>query len=234
MKNSIIVVSLCLIVFSSYSQKVYLASQTEFTLSSANMNSTSVSSSPVVRFSGFINHESQIHLNFNKRTGIYTALGIQNIGIINRFDSSNIRVKQRAYALSAPLAFKLGNLNKQTFIAIGAEANILFNYKEKFHYGDVKTRKSEWFSDKVNTFNPAVFFQIKFMKSQIITFKYFLNDFLRYQPGGLTLPNGTVVSDYGKSSKLFYISWGTNLEFRDPKVKSKGKNMIIRTAKLTE
>jgi hypothetical protein len=233
MKNSI-ALSLCLIIFAGYSQNIYPTSQTEFIFSSAKMNSTAISSSPVVRFSGFLNHESQLHVNFNKKIGFYTGIGIKNIGMINRFDSSNIHFKQRAYALSVPLALKLGKVNKQAFIAIGAEANILFNYKEKFLYGNTKTNKSEWFSNKVNTFNTAVFFQIKFLKSQIITFKYFLNDFLRYQPGGLKLPDGTVVSNYGKSSKLFYVSWGSSLEFKDPKVKIQERKATIRSAKLID
>ncbi len=163
------------------------------------------------------------------------GIGIKNIGMINNFGSYNLHLKQRAYALTVPLAFKMGKVDRMAFIALGAEANFLFNYKEKFLYGDTKTRKTEWFSNKVNWFNPSVFFQLKFLKTQVITFKYYLNDFLHYQKGGLTLPDGTVVSDYGKSSKLFYVSWGSHLEFKDSDNKNikKAKNRI-RTASLTE
>ncbi len=220
--------------FSGYSQKIYTASQIEFIFSSASMSSTALSSSPVVRFSGFINYESQLHFNLNKKMGFYTGLGIKNIGIINNFDKGTLAFKQRAYALSMPLALKLGNVTNQAFVALGAEANLMFNYKEKFLYSNTKTSRSEWFSNKVNIFNPAVFLQLKFLKSQVLTFKYYLSDFLNYQSSGLTLPDGNVVSDYAKSSKLFYISWGSNFEFKKTKVKIKEKKMIIRYAKLTE
>jgi hypothetical protein len=233
MKN---VIFLCffLITHSGYSQRLYTASQTELIFSAGNVNATSIPSSSVVRFSGFLNYESQVHFNFNKKSGFYTGLGIKNIGMINDFDKGTITFKQRAYALSVPLALKLGNVGNQGFIALGAEANLMLNYKEKFLYSNAKTSKSEWFSNKVNTFNPAVFFQIKFLKSQIITFKYYMNDFLKNQSGGLALPNGDVVSDFGKSSKLFYISWGSNFELKKAKVKVNGKKAIIRTARLTE
>jgi hypothetical protein len=232
MKN-VIFLCLYLIAHSGYSQRLYSASQTELIFSSGNINSTSIPSSSAVRFSGFLNYESQLHFNFNKKIGFYTGLGIKNIGMINKFDKGTITFKQRAYALSLPLALKLGNVGNQGFIALGAEANLMLNYKEKFLYSNIKTSRSEWFSNKVNTFNPAVFFQIKFLKSQIITFKYYLNDFLKNQ-SGLLLPNGTVVNDFGKSSKLFYISWGSNFEFKKAKVKVNGKKTIIRTARLTE
>jgi hypothetical protein len=234
MKNSILLY--IILIFSSlpgFSQRIYPASQTELIFSLAHMNSTAVHSSQVVRFSGFLNHEFQLHVNLRKHFGYYSAIGIKNIGMINRFGDQDINLKQRSYAVSFPLAFKFGNIQNQSFLAFGAEINLLLNYKEKFLYGDTKTKKSEWFSNKVNPFQPAVFFQIKYLKNQIITFKYFLNDYLRYQPGGLKLPDGTVVSDYGRSSNIFYISWGSSLEAKSPETK-KTEPKKIRTARLEE
>jgi hypothetical protein len=233
MKN-IITAYLFLITLSGYAQKLYPANQSELIFSGAQMNSTNdVSSYPVTRFSGFFNYEAQRHLNFNKSSGMYFGMGIKNIGIINHFNGTDFRFKQRAYTLSFPLALKLGRVDRMAFLALGAEANIMYQYKEKFLYGNTKTRKSEWFSDKVNLFNPAVFLQFKFFKTQVITFKYYLDDFLKYQSGGLTLPDGTIVSDYGKSSKLFYVSWGSNIEIREPGNKNiKKVEKRIRSARL--
>lgn len=211
-------------------QRIYKTSQTEFIFSSASLNPTSIASSNVVRFSGFINHEGQRHVNFNNRIGYYTGIGIKNIGMINRFGIQDINFKQRAYAISIPFALKFGRIQRQSFMAVGVDINFLFHYKEKFLYNDTLTKQSEWFSKKVKPIQPAVFFQIKYLKSQIITFKYFLNDFLRYQPGGLALPDGSNVTNYGRSSHIFYISWGTSLEFKDKIDKPLPKR--IRTASL--
>jgi hypothetical protein len=228
-----IFICLILLAFSGKGQSSYPVSQTDLILSLGNMNSTAVSSSPVVRFSGFLNHEWQLHFDFNKTIGLYTGLGLKNIGMINHFDDHGINFKQRAYAIGVPLALKLGSMNGQTYIVLGGEANIMTQYKQKFLYDNTKTKQSEWFSNKVNFFNPAVFFQFKFMKSQIITVKYFLRDFLRYQAGGLQLPDGTVVSDYGQSSKLFYISWGSSIAIKDPVIEQK-KQQVIKSARWVE
>ena len=126
------------------------------------MNATTIPSSGVVRFSGFLNHESQVHVNFNKKYGFYTGVGIKNIGIINSFESNKVHYKQSAYALTVPLALKVGKVTRQSFAAIGVEANWLFHYKEKFIFDKTKISKSDWFSTVVNPFNPAVFFQVKF------------------------------------------------------------------------
>ncbi len=208
-------------------QKIYPANQTDLIFSMAQMNATAgVATTPVVRFSGFINHELQIHFELSKTIGVYSGWGIKNIGMINHMEYKGVNFKQRAYALSMPLALKMGNLKEQGYLAVGTELNVMTHYKEKFLYDETKVKKSEWFSNKVNLLNPAVFLQVKFFKSQVITLKYFLNDFLRYQPGGLTLPDGTVISDYGKSSKLFYISWGTHIHHTLPDdVKQKQKEL---------
>jgi hypothetical protein len=233
--KSFIIICLVLLTFSSKGQTTYPVSQTDLIFSLASMNSTAVSSSPVVRFSGFINHEWQLHIDFNKSLGLYTGIGLKNIGMINHFDNYGINFKQRAYALGVPLAFKLGSMKGQTYIVVGGEANIMTQYKQKFLFDNTKMKHSEWFSNKVNLFNPAVFFQFKFMKSQIITVKYFLRDFLRYQSGGLTLPDaaGTNVSDYGQSSKLFYISWGSSIAIKDPVIEQK-KQQNIKSARWVE
>ena len=230
MKNYIFIL-LLLISISGYSQRIYPATQTELIFSMASMNKTTIPTSQVVRFSAVINHESQLHVNFNKSFGYYTGFGIKNIGMINRFSNQDINFKQRAYAVSLPLAIKFGSVQKEQFFALGGELNFLFHYKEKFLYDDTKIKRSEWFSSKVNAFQPAVFLQIKYFKSQAITFKYFLNDFLNYQPGGLLLPDGTLVNDYGRSSHLFYISWASHLEIKDSD-KKKPDPPKIRTARL--
>jgi hypothetical protein len=223
---------LCFLQIKAQAQQLFSATQYELIFSLASMNSTSVvPSKPVLRFSGFFNYESQIHFDFGKHAGIYSGLGIKNIGLINTFKENETTIKQRAYVLSMPLAFKLGSMKDQSYVALGGEANLMMHYKEKFIYGKSKSKDNEWFSNKVNLFNPAVFIQVKFMKSQVVTFKYYLQDFLRPQQGGIVLPDGTVVADYGRSSKLFYISYGSNIATRSNKQKQQ-EFQNIRSARL--
>ncbi|HSZ25819.1 MAG TPA: hypothetical protein VK766_08885 [Cytophagaceae bacterium] len=221
--------------FAGYSQrKIHSVSQMDLIFSFAHLNSTSTSTSPVLRFSGFFNQELQFHYDFTKVFGLYSGLGLKNIGMINHFEDKGINLKQRAYALSAPLALKIGSMKAENYIAFGAELNVMTQYKQKFLYNNTKVKSSEWFSDKVNLINPAIFFQLKFLRSQVITVKYFLKDFLRYQQGGLILPDGTPLTNYGQSSNLFYISWGSSISFRDPSSKPKKQSPTIKTALLEE
>jgi hypothetical protein len=234
-KGALTLISFLFLFTDLKAQSVYSATQMDLIFSMAQMNTTAISTKPVPRFSGFLNHETQVHFDFGKSVGIYTGLGIKNIGMINHIDSFNINLKQRTYALGLPLALKLGSMKNQAYVAFGGEINLMTHYKEKMMVGNTKIKSGEWFSNKVNILNPAVFFQIKFLKSQVVTFKYFLNDFLRYQPASLTLPDGTVVNDYGRSSKLFYISWGINLASKDPETKKKlKKQQELKSAKLEE
>lgn len=90
----------------------YWAGSTEFIFSWGNMKIENTDVSSVLRFSGFLNYQSQFHYNFSKRMGIYTGLGIRNVGFINRLNDS-IKIKQRVYAAGIPLALKLGILKNQ-------------------------------------------------------------------------------------------------------------------------
>ena len=96
----------------------------------------------VVRFSAFFHFQQQMHFNLNKNFGMYTGVGIRNIGFINTFSGleKKIRVKQRSYSLGIPLAIKAGDLNGYYF-AIGAEAELMFAYKRKVFYDGGKSKK---------------------------------------------------------------------------------------------
>ena len=83
-----------------------------------------------VRFSGFFNGQEQFHWDFSKAFGIFSGIGIRNIGYIHKFGDS-VTVKQRQYALGVPLALKLGGMKKNFFVSAGAELELFFNYKQK-------------------------------------------------------------------------------------------------------
>jgi len=176
----------------------------------------------VVRFSAFFHFQQQMHFNFNKNLGIYTGLGIRNVGFINTFSGleKKIRVKQRSYSLGVPLAIKAGDLNGYYFAA-GAEAELMFAYKRKVFYDGDKSKKTQWFSDDINLFNPSVFAEVHFKKGSYVRAKYYLMDFLKNKTESFVLhDDGRMVSYKVESSKLFYISIGTSIKAKKMKARN--------------
>ena len=68
-------------------------------------------------------------MNLGKSIGLYTGIGVRNIGMINRLNDT-IKLKQRLYALVVPVGIKLGDMQKRVYAALGAEFELFFNYKE--------------------------------------------------------------------------------------------------------
>ena len=169
----------------------------------------------VVRFSMFFHIQHQTHYNFGKHFGVYTGSGIRNIGFINTLPVPNERdatIKQRSYTFGIPLALKLGNLERGNYLAIGLEAECMFNYKRKVLFEGNKSNYSEWFSNDVNTINPSVFAEIRVHHGSYIRFTYYLMEFLVNKNTSFYLPNtGTLVNYKPEKSTLFYISVGHSL-----------------------
>lgn len=180
---------------------------------------TNQSPDNVVRFSAFFHFQQQLHYNFNKNFGIYTGAGIRNVGFINTFSGleEKIKVKQRSYSLGVPLAIKAGDMNGYYF-AVGAEAELMFAYKRKVFYDGDKSKKSQWFSDDINLFNPSIFAEVHFKGGSYVRAKYYLMDFLKNETETFVLPDdGRLVSYKVESSKLFYISIGTSIKAKKMK-----------------
>jgi len=175
----------------------------------SSVDGSKVDGDAVVRFSAFYNGGTQAHYNFTRHFGFYTGLGIRNIGFINDFGDS-VTVKQREYSLGLPLALKLGNLEKNFFIAGGAEVEMFFAYKQKVFYNNQKDKYHEWFSGNEELFNFSLFGEINTPGGGFIRFRYYLNDFLLQNNKGIDLPNNGGKLAYDSSpSSLMYISIGT-------------------------
>lgn len=190
--------------------KYYLASAGETIFSLGIVESKSSDLSPVVRFSPVFNIQEQMHFDFNDHFGIYTGIGVRNVGLISHvtdLSGNTEKIKERSYSLGVPLAFKFGDLKSGSNLALGVEAELMFAYKRKIIQGDHKNRYTAWLSDNVNNFNPSFYAELKFQKGQYIRVKYYLRDFLNYR--GITLINGETVPDYGPKSPLFYVAIGT-------------------------
>jgi hypothetical protein len=158
-------------------KKSYMATASEFILSMGNLGNAQIyapnplggvqipisdkASSPVPRFSAFFHFTQQMHYNFSSGLGMYTGIGLRNIGMINNLNDT-IRVKHRAYGISVPLAFKMGNMGKKSYFALGAEAEYMFHFKQKVFVGegrgDKQNKTSEWFSNRLSSGDSFVTF----------------------------------------------------------------------------
>jgi hypothetical protein len=188
-----------------------------------------------LRFSFFFHLQEQWNFDFNDNFGIRIGAAIRNVGFNTvddpiriqeheEFVSSDIEgcekevdYRRRAYSLGAPVDIKLGRVKNGAFFFGGIEPELMFHYKERlFVNGDKDNVLREWFSDKINLFNPSVYAGVQFKQGINIKLKYYLNDFLNTEyeetvNGQLRLPYQNV------ESRLFYISISAGLNPRNRK-----------------
>lgn len=204
--------------------KIYSTSGGELVFSFADVEDSGGSINSKLRFTGFFHLTEYWHFDFANNFGMIAGFGLRNIGMITendgiltqehvgRFDENDeVKIKRRSYSLGVPLALKFGNLGRSTFVFAGAEAELMFHYKEKlFVNGDKEHKFNEWFSDRTNLLNPSVFGGIQFPGGVNLKFKYYLLDFLN--PDYSESINGSRVQPYrGITSNIFYISLSVNL-----------------------
>ena len=180
---------------------------------------------PALRFTGFLNFQSQYHIDFSRKTGFMTGFGVRNVGFINDIGDS-IKLKQRVYSFGIPAAFKVGKLPDEFYALLGVEAELFFNYKQKAFYQDEKFKRSEWFSHKVNLFNPSIFVDFHIKQETYIRFKYYMNDMLRGNNQNIRI-NGTALDYAPQKSQLFYISIGTVVKPTDSKKKPNDTHNVM-------
>jgi hypothetical protein len=160
------------------------------------------------------------HFNydFDEHFGIFTGLGIKNIGFIEKIGDSTI--KRRVYTLGAPLGFKLGNLAKRHYGFVGGGFDMPFNYREKgFVKRDDKEKFSEWFSDRTPEFMPFVFAGAAFGSGTTLKLQYYPGNFFNQEYKEES--NGDVRYPYrGYTAHLLYITIGLDLHYKKHQAKS--------------
>jgi hypothetical protein len=192
-----------------------------FSLADVTFNNNPVNSN--LRFTAFFHGQQRFNLDFGKYVGLFTGVGIRNIGFITEdlyqnvgfldIDNThvdwnkNVKIKRRSYSVGFPLALKLGVMDK-AYLFGGAEIEYMFHYKQKLFIDGEKFKFSEWASDRVNPWIPSFFAGIQLPKGLNIKFKYYLDDFLN--PGFTGVDFGENV-DYStfQSSGIWYISIAT-------------------------
>ncbi len=114
-------------------QKLYTVSGGEIIFQSASVEKkidgigTGVNTN--LRFTLFFHFGEYVHYDFSDNMGMFTGLGIRNVGLIT--DEDSIKAKFRTYNLGMPLALKFGSFKKNLFLFVGAEYEWMFHFKQK-------------------------------------------------------------------------------------------------------
>jgi len=207
MKKIFLLFLILLLLQSGYSQKFYSTTGGEIIFSNAFLEINAKDIDTKYRFTLFYHMESNYNWDFSRFVGLYSGLGIRNIGLIA--DDDHL-IKYRSYALGLPVALKLGNLPGNTFIYGGLEYEMLFHYKEKEFIDGKKSKYTEWFSDRTNLFVPSVFFGYQFKGGTNFRFKLYLDNFFNQDytetiDGINTKPYQNITSQIYYFSLSFYI-----------------------------
>ena len=182
-----------------------------------------------VRFTCFFHLGQYLHYDFNDNFGLFSGLGVRNVGMITDealpqtvtisgadVPYDDYKVIRRQYMLGIPLAFKVGSFNKHLYFFGGGEYELAFVLKEKYWTGSFdrdgsKTKTVTWFSDQTPILFPSVFAGVQFPGGFNVRFKYYLKDFLNndYKVSSNSQEGVTFdLSDLTryKESQVFYFS----------------------------
>jgi len=162
------------------------------------------------RFTGFVNIGVHINYDFSRHSGIYTGLGIKNIGFIEKFNNPDYTIKHRVYTIGVPLGLKLGDVRYGSYLIVGGGLDLPFNYREKaFEKRSDKQKFNEWFSDRTPAVMPYVFVGVHLRP--LLAFK------LQYYPANFMNRDFTVngikpYQDY--DVRLIMLTLGIDIPYR--------------------
>jgi hypothetical protein len=207
-------------------EMIFSQSQSSFTEEFMNQYPGASLSANNVRFTVFFHLGQYIHYDFNDKIGLYSGLGIRNVGMITdetlpqtvgTTDSyTNYKIIRRQYMLGVPLAFKFGSFKNHFYLFGGGEYELAFVMKEKYWAGSferdgAKTKTVKWFSNQTPTFLPSLFAGVQLPRGLNIKFKYYMTDFLNtaYKISSNNTAGSIFnVSDLSryKESQIYYVS----------------------------
>lgn len=216
-------------------QKIYPISSGEMIFSNGTVEFTDaymqqfpeaqVSQVPV-RFTAFFHFTQYWHMDFGQNIGLFSGLGIRNVGLISDevlYNSASsiesyqpYKIIRRVYTGGIPLALKVGSFKDNLYFFGGGEIEFPIHYKEKYwnsHSRDgSKTKTKEWFGGQTEPIMPSVIAGVQFPGGFNLKFKYYLNDMLKN-----SYTNTNFVSDLTRyeSSQVWYVSlsWQFNTNY---------------------
>jgi hypothetical protein len=236
MKIRFLLVSLfCLFIFDTNNgQKIYSTIGGEFIFSFSNVKftesfKTQYTNAEVtktdMRFTCFFHIGQYWHMDFGKNVGMFSGLGIRNIGLISdeklplytdALQTIDYKICRRVYTLGIPIAIKLGALQDNFYFYGGGECEMAFAYKQKYwsntqsRSGSI-TKTTQWFGNQTQLFLPSAFAGIQMPHGINIRFRYYLTDFLNhdYKTGNNEVQGANYdISDLSRyaKSEVYYIS----------------------------
>lgn len=176
-----------------------------------------------VRFTLFINFGYNLNYDFSNRFGLFTGIGIKNIGFVEKFRTLDSTVKRRVYTLGVPLGMKIGNLSKRNFIMLGGGADLAFNYREKGYIrrGN-KDKFNEWFSERTPLIMPHVFLGASFAPGVTIKAQYYPGNFLN--SSFVENIGGVNIQPYaGYNVNLLLFSIGFDIHYKHVRITARGE-----------
>jgi hypothetical protein len=194
-------------------QKVYTVSGGEIIFQSGNIEKkvqgvgTDVNTN--LRFTLFFHVGEYVHYDITDNIGIFSGLGIRNVGFITEEDS--IKAKYRTYNLGMPLAIKFGSFKKNLFFFGGAEYEWMFHFKQKTFIDNTKTKYTSWFSKHTPALIPSVFVGLQLPAGFQFKFRYYLDNYLEEKYTYISAPEGF------NKTQVWYIS--VSYQIRNNKIK---------------
>lgn len=163
------------------------------------------------RFTTFFHIGTNFHYNFSTSFGIFTGVGIKNIGFIEKFDSPDSTVKRRVYTIGIPVGIKIGNMTEGSYFMLGGGIDMPFNFKEKgFIKRNDKVKFNEWFSSRTPAIMPYVFLGTRLRPGFIFKLQYYPGNFLN--PDFKAADGSTPYAGY--DVQLTTLSFGFNIPYR--------------------
>lgn len=166
-----------------------------------------------LRFSYILNVGFHYNYDFSRHVGLFTGIGIKNIGFIDKVGDSTI--KRRVYTIGAPLGIKFGNLPGRTYGFVGGGIDVPFNYREKgFRKRGDKEKFNEWFSDRTPRVLPYVFVGFTAIPSLVsVKFQYYPGNFMNEDFVQDRMPNKGQKIYHDYKVNLFYVSLGLDIKY---------------------
>ncbi len=178
------------------------------------------------RFTYFFNTGFNVNYDFNQHIGLFTGLGLKNIGFIEKITPLDSTIKRRVYTIGLPLGIRVGNIKKKNYAFLGGGVDLPFNYREKGYVrrGN-KDKFNEWFSDRTPSYMPYGFVGVSFKPGFYVKVQYYPGNFMNsgftetITVGGVSVPN-TPYARY--DIELLMFSIGLDIRYSN-KMKIKKK-----------
>lgn len=194
--------------------KVYMATQMDgYILSTSMMEKGATTKWTTPRFTAFLHIGTTAHINFNNNFGLFSGIGIKNIGFIEKFDGNDSTVKRRVYTIGLPLGVKIGNMFGN-YAMIGGGVDFPFHFKEKgFVKRNDKVKESKWFGQQTASVLPYVFVGGHFRPGINVKVQYYPTNFLN--PDYQKTVGGVTYKPYaGYNVNLAMVTLGIDIPYR--------------------